>query len=162
MLKGLSSEMEKKEIIFYQDKASCHGAGTVQDFLKEELPAFVLNDKIPPNSPDLNPLDYCIWDMLKEAPCRHGLISNFRKLKHSLMKEWKLNRQEAIEASIDVCMAHVQWVEQESGENIKYFLLFSSSRVFLLFFNLFCFAGINHLWYNKSDSLAFKKYCRTR
>ncbi len=28
----------------------------------DDFPAFIDKDHWPPNSPDLNPLDYCIWD----------------------------------------------------------------------------------------------------
>ena len=91
--------------------------------MKEKLPAFLPNENIPSNtitnSSDLNPLDYCIWNMLKEALFKHGLISNFKKLKRWLIEEWKLIPQEAIQASIDVWMARVRRVEQESGGNIE-------------------------------------------
>jgi hypothetical protein len=29
---------------------------------RDNFPAFIDKDHWPPNSPDLNPLDYCIWD----------------------------------------------------------------------------------------------------
>ena len=63
--------------------------------------------------------------MLKEALCKHGLISNFKELKRSLIEEWKLIPQEAIQASIDVWMARVRWVEQECGGNIEGFYIFN-------------------------------------
>jgi transposase len=119
MLKGLSKGIDKSKIIFYQDKAPCHAAASVQRFLKEELPSFVPNDSMPPNSPDLNPLDYSIWNMLKEGLDKHGLISNFKKLKRSLKSEWKAISQEAIQASIDIWLFRVRRVEQERGGNIE-------------------------------------------
>ena len=45
------------------------------------------NAQIPPNSPDLNPLDYCVWNELKERLDRHGLVPNFQRLREIPMKE---------------------------------------------------------------------------
>ncbi|OQV20803.1 hypothetical protein BV898_05149 [Hypsibius exemplaris] len=102
MLKGLPGHMDKAKIKFYQDKAPCHAADSVQEFLEEKLPSFIPNCNIPPNSPDLNPLDYCIWNMMKEKLDKHGHVSNFAKLKRHLVAAWKEIPQEAIQASIDV------------------------------------------------------------
>ncbi|OWA54814.1 hypothetical protein BV898_19208 [Hypsibius exemplaris] len=60
MLEDLPYGLEANSAILYQDKAPCHAAATVQAFLKEKMPCFIPNADIPPNSPDFNPLDYCV------------------------------------------------------------------------------------------------------
>ncbi len=37
-----------------------------QDFVEVNVPDFITIDQWPANSPDLNPLDYSIWDSLKK------------------------------------------------------------------------------------------------
>ena len=47
-----------------QDKASAHRARKTVELLKLETPDFIT--PWPPNSPDLNPVDYKIWGILQE------------------------------------------------------------------------------------------------
>jgi hypothetical protein len=52
-----------KKYIFLQDSAPSHRSKQVQAFLSETLnDRFVKSTEWPPNSPDLNPLDYFFWD----------------------------------------------------------------------------------------------------
>ena len=48
--------------IFQQDNATPHTHKLTQKWCKDNFPAFIDKYHLPPNSPDLNPLDYCIWD----------------------------------------------------------------------------------------------------
>jgi len=47
--------------VFQQDGAPAHRARDTVTMLQIETPKF-----IPPNSPDLNPVDYSIWGMLQD------------------------------------------------------------------------------------------------
>jgi hypothetical protein len=38
----------------------------IQKHLREETPEFIIKDEWPPQSPDLNPMDYTTWDSLSE------------------------------------------------------------------------------------------------
>jgi len=53
-------------------RASTHNA---QNWLRARCPDFITKDQWPPNSPDLNPVDYHVWDAMLEA---------YRKLKTKL------------------------------------------------------------------------------
>ena len=56
----------RSNFIFQQDGAPAHAAQQTQDFLQRYTPDFIIKDEWPPNSPDLNPLDYYVWgDMLE-------------------------------------------------------------------------------------------------
>jgi len=46
--------------VFQQDGAPVHEAMRTQGWLGEHCPDFIDNDSWPTNSPDLNPLDYCM------------------------------------------------------------------------------------------------------
>ena len=49
------------DFIFQQDRALAHGAKTTQEWLGQHCPNFIDKESWPPNSPDLNPLDYDAW-----------------------------------------------------------------------------------------------------
>jgi len=43
-----------------------HQAKATQDFLQTVVPDFISAKECPAHSPDLNPLDYSVWDILQE------------------------------------------------------------------------------------------------
>jgi len=47
-----------ERFIFQQDNATARPAKETVDLLSTETPAFILPTLWPPNSPDLNPVDY--------------------------------------------------------------------------------------------------------
>src|SRR6218665_1829341 len=47
--------------IFQQDGAPAHTARVTQEWLHANCPEIIEKDRWPPNSPDLNPLDYHVW-----------------------------------------------------------------------------------------------------
>jgi len=74
--KYLPDHLSADTVIFYQDKAPCHAAASVQSHLAAIFPCFISNDRMPPNSPDLNVLDFCVWALLKERLNKYGMIPN--------------------------------------------------------------------------------------
>ena len=52
---------------FQQDGAMPHVHHLTQQWCKDNFPSFIDKDHWPLNSPDLNPLDYSIWDELAHA-----------------------------------------------------------------------------------------------
>src|SRR6218665_3671548 len=52
--------------IFQQDRAPSHRCRLAQQFLQANTADFIHSDAWAPNSPDLNPLDYYVWNALKE------------------------------------------------------------------------------------------------
>jgi len=47
---------------FQQDGAKPDTHHLTQQWFHDNFPGFIDKDHWPPNSPDINPLDYCIWD----------------------------------------------------------------------------------------------------
>ncbi|CAF1927735.1 unnamed protein product [Rotaria magnacalcarata] len=47
---------------FQQDGAKPHTYAVTQEWCRLNFPSFIDQDHWPPNSRDLNPLDYSIWD----------------------------------------------------------------------------------------------------
>ena len=70
LLKGLIPQMAKisngKPYIFQQDGATAHTAEKNIEYLTESMPQLIPPDYWPPSSPDLNPLDYVLWSVLKQ------------------------------------------------------------------------------------------------
>ena len=56
--------------VFQQDSASAHRARETIKLLQWEMPAFTSPDLWPPNSPDLNPVDYKIWGVMQDRSTR--------------------------------------------------------------------------------------------
>uniref|UniRef100_A0A914D8I8 Uncharacterized protein n=1 Tax=Acrobeloides nanus TaxID=290746 RepID=A0A914D8I8_9BILA len=67
-----------------------------QDFLRDNCPDVITVNlrwrnpigEWPPNSPDLNPLDYAVWSILEEKACQKP-HPNVESLKKALKKAWK-------------------------------------------------------------------------
>jgi len=53
------------DYIIVLDAATSHSAKKTQDYLRTYAPRFVPAEKWPPTSPDLNPMDYYVWDALQ-------------------------------------------------------------------------------------------------
>ena len=56
--------------VFQQDKAPAHRARDTVTMQQRETPEFIPPEMWPPNSPDLNLVDYSIWGMLQERVYR--------------------------------------------------------------------------------------------
>jgi len=57
------------------------------EFLHRETPQFISPLLWPPNSPDLNPVDYSVWSILQEKVYKTG-ITDVDDLKHRIRTEW--------------------------------------------------------------------------
>ena len=75
-------------IIFQQDSAPAHRAKKTLDFLRSEKLDFWTPNDWPPNSPNLNPLDYGIWSMVTEGACKDRPAS-VKALKMKVGAYWR-------------------------------------------------------------------------
>ena len=57
--------------VFQQDSAPSHRAKDTVALLDQEMPDFIPLALWPPNSPDLNLVDYTVWSVLQERVYRH-------------------------------------------------------------------------------------------
>ena len=66
MLPAIKKLVKRDDWIFVQDSAPSHQSNLVQDFLEKTLKhRFIKCVVWPPCSPDVNPLDYFLWDLVK-------------------------------------------------------------------------------------------------
>ena len=87
-----------RDWIFQQDDARPHSHHlSTQQWCRDNFPSFIDNDCWPPNSPDLNPLDYSIWDELvntinwnkvkSKTTLIQQLKSSFKSIRESVVFE---------------------------------------------------------------------------
>ena len=72
----------------------------------------------PPFSPDLNPLNFSIWSMLKKVACRSEKLS-VNHLKKSLHKAWDDIPQKKIRAAVEVFRSRLEKVIDANGSQIE-------------------------------------------
>ena len=87
VLPWLRKAYPKGNYVVQQDGAPGHTAKTVQEFLAKYFAMFWPKDMWPPQSPDLNPLDYGIWGIM-DKNARATSHPNLASLKASVIREW--------------------------------------------------------------------------
>jgi hypothetical protein len=108
----------RKAWTFVQDGAPSHTSKITQKFCLDNFPAFLTKLDWPPSSPDLNPLDYCLWSVLEEKACRDP-HPNLEALKRSLTKVWEEIPQKTVRAAVNAFRGRVEGVIQEDGGHIE-------------------------------------------
>jgi inhibitor of nuclear factor kappa-B kinase subunit alpha len=89
------------DFIFQQDGAPAHTSHLAQDWLGQHTPDFIKKDDWPPNSPDLNPLDYHVWGaMLEQYQAHTPKPKNKAELKTVIQAIWDDFPQESIDRAI--------------------------------------------------------------
>lgn len=87
MLPAIKELTGNEFFVFQQDSAPAHRAKPTVEYLRRETPEFISPLLWPPNSPDLNPVDYKIWGVLQERVYRTR-INDVAQLKERLVDEW--------------------------------------------------------------------------
>jgi len=76
----------------------------------------------PPNSPDLNPVDYAIWGALQEMVYRRRRFTSVEQLKNAIITEWGKLSQRFIDRAITEWRRRLERVVQEQGGHIEHCL----------------------------------------
>ena len=85
--------------VFQQDSSPAHRSHATVEDLRQATPEFILLDLSPPNSPDLNPVDYKIWGCVQERVYQKP-IRDVDQLKQRLVKVWSDVQQTVVSAAI--------------------------------------------------------------
>lgn len=91
--------------IFQQDSAPAHRARDTIALLRSEAPDFIGPTLWPPNSPDLNPVDYKIWSVMQESVYKVR-IHDVDELRQRIVDAWDELDQRVIDAAVQ------QWRER--------------------------------------------------
>ena len=88
-------------IDFYRtSRQPAHCARETVELLRNETPDFIKPDLWPPNSPDLNPVDYKVWEVMQERAYQKP-VKNVDEMKQRLIEEWSGIQQGVIDQGID-------------------------------------------------------------
>ena len=85
--------------IFQQDGAPAHRARDTVRLLEAETPDFIRPTLWPPNSPDLNPVDYTIWSIMQEKVYKTK-IRDVNELRQRIVEAWDEIDQRVIDDSV--------------------------------------------------------------
>jgi DDE superfamily endonuclease len=105
--------------VFQQDGAPAHRARDTVSFLERETPDFIPPTLWPPNSPDLNPVDYSIWSVLQEKVYR-SRIANVDELKTRLIDEWAHFDQSIVDGAIGQWRRRLRACARANGANFEH------------------------------------------
>ena len=101
--------------VFQQDGAPAHRARETVELLTNETPDFIPPTLWPPNSPDLNPVDYKIWSVMQERVYRTK-VRHVEELRQRIMQAWDELDQRMIDAAVTQWRARLRaCVEAEGG-----------------------------------------------
>jgi hypothetical protein len=112
---------------FMQDGAPAHKAEETQDWIRENFPDFIevdispkrSNGMWPPNSPDLNVMDYSIWSILESNACSKPHQS-IEALKKSLVKVWNELPMETIAKAVDAFPKRLKMCAEAGGGHFEH------------------------------------------
>jgi len=76
-----------------------HRVKETVDLLSTETPAFIPPTLWPPNSPDLNPVDYKVWSVLQEQVC-NVKVNDVDELRQRIQTVWDELDQHIIDKAI--------------------------------------------------------------
>ena len=113
----------ENDFIFQQDGAPSHTSNATQTHLEQAVPHFIKKDEWPPQSPDLNPMDYTIWDSLSEKVYK-GRTQKFteNEQKEKIREKWEEITLEEVRKSIGSFKKRLRAVCEQNGGHIDHLL----------------------------------------
>ena len=99
LLPDIGAASGSEFFVFQQDSVPSHRAKDTVALVDQETPDFIPPALWPPNSPDLNPVDYTVWSVLQERVYRTK-ISDVDELKRRINSEWAALSHAVIERAV--------------------------------------------------------------
>lgn len=121
LLPGANAIHRNRKWVFQQDSAPAHMAKTTQAWCRANCPDFINYQEWPASSPDLNPLDFCIWGIL-QAKVNAKQHRSVKSLKRKLKREWKKLSMIHIRAAIDSWRGRLRLAVFAKGGRFEQFL----------------------------------------
>ena len=106
------------QFLFHQDGAPAHTSRRAQEWLRNNVPDFLAKEEWPPSSPDLNPMDFCVWSVLEKNVCRNP-HSTVEALKQTLKREWAKLSMDVLRAAVEATPKRLKAVVQKGGGFIE-------------------------------------------
>ena len=106
---------------FQQDGAPAHRARETVALLTNETPDFIPPDLWPPNSPDLNPVDYKIWGIMQEKVYKTK-IRDVEELRQRIVIAWDEFDQVVFDAAFGQWRARLRTCVEVNGGHFEHTL----------------------------------------
>ena len=107
--------------VFQQDNAPAHHARDTVKLLRRETPQFISPDMWPANSPDLNPVDNCVWGMLQECVYRVRL-RNMDELRKPVIATWAEFPHSVVDCAVDQWQKRLEACIRAEGGHFEHLL----------------------------------------
>jgi hypothetical protein len=120
--RGLLPDIRVKSVndfIFQQDGAPAHRSRHTVEYLNTNVPDFIEPCNWPPNSPDLNPVDYSIWGSLQQCVYREK-IQTVEQLRRVIIRCWDELSQELIDGAINQWAGRIDAVIRARGSHVEF------------------------------------------
>jgi len=110
------------DFVFMQDSAPSHCAKATQNFLCDNTPDFISSQEWTPHLPDLNPLDYSLWDILQELVYerRRELFTNLKDLQNVIRNKWHDVDDQTVRKAILQLKRHLAAVAKQNEGPIQH------------------------------------------
>jgi len=118
---------DNDNFVFMQDSAPSHRAKATQNFLRDNTPDFISSQEWTAHSPDLNPLDYSVSDILQELVYegRREPFTNLKDLQNVIRDKWHDVDDQTVRKAIAVEKAFSSCGKAEWRTCSAHFLLIS-------------------------------------
>jgi len=103
-----------------QDSAPSHRAKTAQNFLRDNTPNFISSQEWTPHSPDLNPLDYSVWDILLLQEGSREPFANLKDLQNVIRDKWHDVNDQTVREAILQWKRRLAAVAKQNGGPIQH------------------------------------------
>ena len=111
-------EKFKNKSFTFQDGAPSHTSKKTQKWCEEHFPSFWTKDLWPPSSPNLNPMDFCVWGILEKEACSSP-HNNLEDLRASLKRAWEKIPQDVLRAACQNFRQRLQRVIDTDGGHFE-------------------------------------------
>lgn len=121
LMQGLLPDIRElsEYFIFQQDGAPAHRARETVELLQAATPGFISPALWPPNSPDLNPVDYKIWGFMQDK-VYSVKIRDVNHLRQRIKDAWNEMDQRVIDESVKQWRARLRACVRERGAQFEH------------------------------------------
>jgi hypothetical protein len=121
LLQGLLPDIRELSdyFIFQQDGAPAHRARETVALLSSATPDFIPPTLWPPNSPDLNPVDYKIWSAMEERVYTTK-VRDVEDLRGRILKAWEELDQRIIDKAVGEWRKRLRLCVKAAGGQFEY------------------------------------------